>query len=72
MVVNFAHEVSLFIPVGFFNMPYNLTTWDCRLYVPSEGSLATDFVALKNPSSSAGFEPENLESNGKYANHYTT
>jgi hypothetical protein len=29
------------------------------------------FIALKNPSPSAGFEPANLESNGKHANHYT-
>jgi hypothetical protein len=27
------------------------------LYFPSEGSRVTDFIALKNPSSSAGFEP---------------
>jgi hypothetical protein len=30
------------------------------------------FISLKNPSSSAGFEPTNLESNGKHANHYST
>jgi hypothetical protein len=30
------------------------------------------FIALKNPSSSAGFEPANSGSNGKHANHYTT
>jgi hypothetical protein len=41
-----------------------------RLYFPSEGS-ATDFVALKNTSSSAGFEPANLGSSGKYDKHYT-
>jgi hypothetical protein len=27
------------------------------------------FIALKNPSLSAGLEPENLESNGKDDNH---
>jgi hypothetical protein len=30
------------------------------------------FIALKNPSLSAGFENANLGSNGKHANHYTT
>jgi hypothetical protein len=38
---------------------------------PTEGVLQT-FIALKNPSPSAGFEPTNLGSNGKHANHYTT
>jgi hypothetical protein len=39
-----------------------------RLYFLSEGSPATEF-AHKNPSSSAGFEPANFESNGKHYNH---
>jgi hypothetical protein len=30
-----------------------------------------NFIAFKNPSSSAGFEPANLGSNGKHDNHYT-
>jgi hypothetical protein len=30
------------------------------------------FVALKNPSLSAAFEPANLESNRKHGNYYTT
>jgi hypothetical protein len=30
------------------------------------------FTAFKDPSSSAEFEPTNLESKCKYANHYTT
>ena len=33
------------------------TTWDKRLYFPSEGRRAEDFFALKNPTASAGFEP---------------
>jgi hypothetical protein len=57
---------------GFFNMPLNLSTLDRRLYFPSEGSRATDFVAIKNPSSSAGFQPANFGSSGKHDNHYTT
>ena len=32
------------------------TTWDWRLYFPSEGRRAEDFFALKNPTASAGFE----------------
>jgi hypothetical protein len=30
------------------------------------------FIKLKNPSPLAGFEPMNLGSNGKHANHYAT
>jgi hypothetical protein len=30
------------------------------------------FIALKNPSLSAGFEPASLESNCKHDNYYTT
>jgi hypothetical protein len=30
------------------------------------------FIALKNSSSSAGFEPANLKFNGKHDNHQTT
>jgi hypothetical protein len=30
------------------------------------------FIVLKNPSPSAGFEPANFGSSGKYINHYTT
>jgi hypothetical protein len=30
------------------------------------------FIVLKNPSPSAGFEPANLGSRSKHANHYTT
>ena len=35
------------------------TTWDKRLYFPSEGRRTEDFFALKNPTASAGFEPAN-------------
>jgi hypothetical protein len=58
-------------PQGFI-MSSNLTTWGRWLYVPFEGSCVTDFIAYKNQSSSAGFEPANLESNGKNDNHSTT
>jgi hypothetical protein len=35
--------------------------------LPSERSRAADFIALKNPLSSAGFEPIDPMSNGKHA-----
>ena len=43
------------------------TTWDKRLYFPSEGRRAEDFFALKNPTASAGFEPANLGTKGQHA-----
>ena len=36
------------------------STWDRRLYFPSEGRPAEDFFRLKNLTASAGFEPANL------------
>ena len=43
------------------------TTWDRRLYFPSEGRRAEDFFALKNPTASAGFEPANLGTKSQHA-----
>ena len=43
------------------------TTWDRRLYFPSEGRRAEDFFALKNLTASAGFEPANLGTKGQHA-----
>ena len=43
------------------------TTWDQRLYFPSEGRRAEDFFALNNPKASAGFEPANLGTKGQHA-----
>jgi hypothetical protein len=70
MAVNFAEEISLSYSVGLFNKPSNLTTWGKRLYFPSEGQLRT-FIALKNLSSSAGFELANLGSNASTINTRT-
>ena len=42
------------------------TTWDRRLYFPSEGRRAEDFLALKNPTASVGFEPANLGTKGQH------
>jgi hypothetical protein len=43
------------------------TTWNRRLYFPSEGRRAGDFFALKNPTASTGFEPANLGTRGQHA-----
>ena len=43
------------------------TTWDKRLYFPSEGRRAEDFIALKNPTASAGFESRNFGTKGQHA-----
>jgi hypothetical protein len=43
-----------------------------RLHFPPKEGVLRIFIALKNPSLSAWFQPTNLWSNGKYANHYTT
>ena len=42
------------------------TTWDRRLYFPSEGRRAEDFFALKNPTASVGFAPANLGTKGQH------
>jgi hypothetical protein len=43
------------------------TTWDRRLYFPSEGRRAEDFFARKNPTASAGFEPPSAGTKGQHA-----
>ena len=44
------------------------TTWDKRIYFPSEGRRAEDFFSpWKNPTASAGFEPANLGTKGQHA-----
>ena len=43
------------------------TTWDKRLYFPSEGRRAEDFFVLKNPTASVGLEPANLGTKGQHA-----
>ena len=43
------------------------TTWDRRLYFPSEERGAEDFFALKNLSASVGFEPANLGTKCQHA-----
>ena len=43
------------------------TTWDKRLYFPSEGRRVEDFFAVKNPTASARFQPANLGTKGQHA-----
>ena len=43
------------------------TTWNRRLYFPSEGRRAEDFFALENPTASAEFEPANLGTKSQHA-----
>jgi hypothetical protein len=58
-----AYMASLFTPLGICRKS---TTWDRRLYFPSEGRHAEDFFALKNPMASPGFEPLNLGTKGQH------
>jgi hypothetical protein len=43
------------------------TTWDRRLYFPSEGRRAEDCFRPKNPTALAGCEPANLGTKGQHA-----
>jgi hypothetical protein len=67
------YEVSLFIlRSDFFTCREILRHGDDGFTsLPKEGVLRI-FIALKNPSSSARFEPENSGLNDKHDNHYTT
>jgi hypothetical protein len=67
--VNIAHEVSLFILLGFFltcRKSYDMGPTNLLPPPPKKVALRI-FIALKNPSSEAGFEPAILGSNGKHA-----
>jgi hypothetical protein len=63
---NFAESGDLHVTFGFFYMPWS-TTWDRRLYFPSEGRRAEDFFAPKNPTASAGFGSANSGTKGQHA-----
>jgi hypothetical protein len=60
------HDIS-FMLVSFFNMPQICDMGPTA--PPKEVVVLRIFITLKNPSSSAGFEPSNLGSSGKHANH---
>jgi hypothetical protein len=63
--------ISIVSP-GIFNMPQKSYNMGLMTLLPSKGSCAKNFIPLKSPLLSAGFEPMNLGSNGKHDNHYTT
>ena len=58
--MNFAWNARLPLSIQESFTCRKSTTWEQRLYFPSEGRRAEDFFALKNPTASAGFEPANL------------
>jgi hypothetical protein len=60
---NLAESIKFHAILGIFYMPQIYDMGQTAL-LPSEGSRAEDFFALKNPTASAGFEPANLEVNG--------
>jgi hypothetical protein len=66
--MNFVYEVSNFTLVVFFIMPKNRTTWDPGFTSPPKEVLRI-FIAIRNPSSTAGFGPANLGSGGSHSNH---
>jgi hypothetical protein len=74
MATNFAYKVALFILIVIYHY---VKFYDSGLPAllpppPPKEVVQQIFVALKNPSSWAGFKSANLGSNGKHANHSTT
>jgi hypothetical protein len=69
---------EFYLSVGL-SLSYFKGSLTCRQILRCEGFtsplkevLLRNFIALKNQTLSAGFEPENLESSDKHDNHYTT
>jgi hypothetical protein len=56
---NFAESGDFHVTFGFFNMPLS-TTWDRRLYFPSEGRRAENFFARKIRRLRPGLNPRYL------------
>jgi hypothetical protein len=63
---NFAETPIYTLNLGNFSCR-KVTTWDQRLYFPSEGRRAKDFFRPKNPTASVGCEPVNLGTKGQHA-----
>jgi hypothetical protein len=61
-----------FIHVEFFYMPQNLKTCGRRLYVPSKGRHAVDFLLPLKINRLDQVWTAKLGSSGMYTNHYTT
>jgi hypothetical protein len=69
------NENLVYYPVEiqeFFYMPYSLTTWELRLYFPSERKVCCGFLSPLKSIALAEFEPANFGSSSKHTNHYTT
>jgi hypothetical protein len=66
--------MNLDIELSLFTLPndFSLAVKSNSFTSPPKGGVLRIFIALKNPSPSAGFKPANLGSDGKYASHYTT
>jgi hypothetical protein len=74
-----ARNVREFYLLNIYFIPYLFLT--CRKIFrdgtddfssPTKEVVLRIFIAFMNPSSSAGFEPANIGSNGKHDNQYTT
>ena len=65
--MNFAWNARLLRSIQVSFTCRKSTTWDGRLYFPSEGRRPEDFFAMKNPTASAWFEPANLGTKGQHA-----
>jgi hypothetical protein len=65
-LLSFAHEVSLSYSHGSLTRRKTLRHGTDGFYFPSEESRATDFIVLKDPSTSVGFQTAKLGSNGKH------
>jgi hypothetical protein len=66
--VNFAYEVSHFISVRFLICRKILRHGTDDFTSPPKEVVLRNFIALKNSSSSAGFETANLGFSDKHAN----
>jgi hypothetical protein len=67
MAAEFCLQSIFFTLVKFFIHAVNLRYGTDDIISPPKEVVPRIFVTLKNPSSSAGFEPANLESSGKHA-----
>jgi hypothetical protein len=73
MCLNFVlSKISLFTPIELFNVVVKSYDMGRRLNFPPKEVVLLIFIAHKNPSLSARFEPSNPGFNGKHDNHYTT
>jgi hypothetical protein len=73
MSLNLADIISLSYCAGFFvTCPKILGHGADGITFPSKQGVLPIFIAFKNTSPSAGFQPANLGPNDKHDNYYTT